>query len=97
MGINGQVIIGSTRTGPLNVRTCPVNVRVSIALTSVNLNFKLHVPRPRSGRIRRGGVHVPRQGFKIITSAKNTVKPGRQIQVRLAAGSRSDDWLAVHV
>ena len=26
MGINGQVIIGSTRTGPLNVRTCPVNV-----------------------------------------------------------------------
>ena len=97
MGINGQVIIGSTRTGPLNARTCPVNVRVSIALTSVNLNFKLHVPRPRSCRIRRGGVHVPRQGFKIITSAKNTVKPGRQIQVRLAAGPRSDDWLAVHV
>ena len=33
------MIIGFTRSGPLNARTCPVNARVSIALTSVNLNL----------------------------------------------------------
>jgi hypothetical protein len=54
--------------------------------------------RARSGLLRCDGprawllVHVPWQGLKNITLTNNTVIPGRQLQVRLAASPRSFDW-----
>ena len=100
-GPQSQTVGGPQRASPYccSARTVIPERQLQGRLAASPRSYDWHVPCAASSAASDGPrawllVHrdVPRQGFKNITLTKNTVTPGRQLQVRLATSPRSFDW-----